>query len=82
MSAGARSTVSYAEHGVPSRREGAARAALELRYGRPLSEAEWQSAKHNLLAFIRLLAQWDRRISGGNRSGVCDGLSGPTGLLL
>ena len=82
MSAGARSTAFCAEHGAPSRREDAARAALELRYERPLSEAEWQSAKRDLLDFIRLLAQWNRRSSGASPSGVLDGISGPTRLLL
>ena len=82
LSAGARSTASRREHDVPSRSEDAARAALEVRYGRPLSESEWQSAKRDLLDFIRLLAQWNGRRSGASPSGVLDDISGPTGLLL
>ena len=82
MSAGARSTVPCAEHGAARRREGAARAALEDRYGRPLSDAEWKSAKRDLLAFVRLLAEWDGRAGDRNGSGNSSGVLGPTGLLL
>ena len=65
MSAGARSTMPCTEHGASRRRESVARAALEDRYGRPLSDVECVSAKRNLLAFIRLLAEWERSPAAG-----------------
>ena len=82
MAAAARSTVPRTEPGTPSRREGAARAALEDRYGRPLSDVEWQSAKRDLLAFIRLLAEWDSRARNESHSGGSGGAPAPSGLLL
>jgi hypothetical protein len=67
---GARSAVPRSERDAQSRRESVARAALEDQYGRALSDAEWESAKRNLLAFIRLLVEWDRSPAGENTPGM------------
>jgi len=37
-----------------------ARAALEERYGRALSDQEWAAAKAALLDFVKLLREWER----------------------
>ena len=66
MLGGARSVVPRSERDAQSRRESVARAALEDRYGRPLSDVEWQSAKRNLLAFVRLLVEWEQSAAAGN----------------
>ena len=70
MLGGARSVVPRSERDAQSRRESVARAALEDRYGRPLSDVEWESAKRNLLAFIRLLVEWERSPAAGNAPGM------------
>jgi hypothetical protein len=41
--------------------EGAARAALDSRAGRTLSDADWADAKDRLVAFFAILRGWDRR---------------------
>ena len=38
-----------------------ARAALEKRYGRALPDTEWESVKRDLITFVRLLREWERR---------------------
>jgi hypothetical protein len=45
----------------PDSGEGAARAALALRAGRTLSDADWANAKDRLLEFFAILRGWDRR---------------------
>lgn len=60
MLIGERSTVLSSEHDASSRHELSARAILEDRYDRALSDSEWDSVKRDLLAYIRLLAEWDR----------------------
>jgi hypothetical protein len=44
----------------PASGEGAARAALDLRAGRPLSDADWADAKGRLREFFDILRGWDR----------------------
>jgi hypothetical protein len=43
------------------RLERAARACLEERYGRPLSDEEWARDKQALLEFGKLLVDWERQ---------------------
>ena len=38
----------------------AARAELEARRGRPLSDAEWGAAKPMMVSLVRLLRAWDQ----------------------
>jgi predicted aminopeptidase len=40
--------------------ERAARDCLEQRYGRPLSDEEWASAKYALLELGKVLCDWNR----------------------
>ena len=40
--------------------EVAARAALELRVGHSLTEAEWAAARARLVEFVSILRAWDR----------------------
>jgi hypothetical protein len=49
--------------------ETAARASLSGRYGRPLSDAEWQEASRTLLEFFGLLQRWEREGREGKKSG-------------
>ena len=58
----ARSTVAVAQDGSPRRRETAARDNLEARYGRRLSDGQWESAKRELLAFVRKHAGGCRQV--------------------
>jgi hypothetical protein len=46
---------------LPESCEGAARAALDLRAGRALTDAQWAVAKDRLLDFLTILRGWDRR---------------------
>ena len=46
------------------RLEDAARAAIERRADRTLNEAQWIAARRRLLAFLRILRDWDRRSLG------------------
>ena len=46
-------------------REQVARAALAEQYGRPLSDGEWCTAKEHLLAYVRLLRDWEIRNKAG-----------------
>ena len=43
------------------RLERAARASVEERYGRPMSDEEWAKAKYALLEFGHLLRDWQRQ---------------------
>ena len=45
----------------PEPGEGAARAALDSRAGRTLTEADWAVAKDRLLEFFTILRGWDRK---------------------
>jgi hypothetical protein len=45
----------------PESGEGAARAALDSRTGRTLTDADWAVAKDRLLAFFNILRGWDRK---------------------
>ena len=38
-----------------------ARSAIEDRYGRPLSDEEWEQATYALLEFARLLRDWQEK---------------------
>ena len=71
--AGAQSTTPYSEHHARNGRERSARAVLEGRYGRTLSDAEWESVKRDLLTFIRLLMDWDREAVDGYSLETPDG---------
>jgi hypothetical protein len=43
----------------PRRLEDTARAALELRSGRPFSDVEWVQARAGLLEFVTILRTWN-----------------------
>jgi hypothetical protein len=45
----------------PESGQGAARAALDSRAGRTLTDADWADAKDRLLEFFAILRGWDRR---------------------
>ena len=47
--------------------EGAARAALDSRAGRALTDADWAVAKDRLLEFFAILRDWDRRARRASR---------------
>lgn len=53
-------------------REQAARTVLENHRGRIFSDTEWETTKRDLLAFVRLLMDWERgaanRVSGSRDS--------------
>ena len=56
-----------------SSREQTARTVLENHRGRTLSETEWETTKRDLLAFVRLLMDWERGVANrvsGSRDGV------------
>ena len=44
---------------APNPSEEKARAALEVTYGIPLSDAEWQRVRTRLLDFVKLLRVWE-----------------------
>lgn len=56
--------------GVPNRPGEDARAALELRAGRTLTDAEWALARARLLEFAGILRIWDRRTTASPRGNV------------
>jgi hypothetical protein len=56
----------------PTQHEEAARAALELRLGRALTESEWISARNRLLEFVRILREWDRQTIAPQLANVGD----------
>ena len=51
----------------PESGEGAARAALDWRAGRALTEADWAVAKDRLLEFFNILRGWDRKARAVSR---------------
>jgi hypothetical protein len=51
----------------PESGEGAARAALDSRTGRTLTDADWAVAKDRLLAFFNILRGWDRKARAVSR---------------
>jgi hypothetical protein len=51
----------------PESGEGAARAALDLRAGRTLSDADWADAKDRLREFLNILRGWDRKARAVSR---------------
>jgi hypothetical protein len=51
----------------PDSCEGGARAALDLRAGRTLTDADWAAAKDRLLEFFHILREWDRKARAVNR---------------
>jgi hypothetical protein len=50
--------------------EVAARAALELRAGRSLTDAEWAAAGARLAEFVGILRLWDRKTTTFRRGNV------------
>jgi len=46
---------------APPTVEAAARAALEERLGRPLSDAEWRLYTARLLNYIKILQSWETK---------------------
>jgi hypothetical protein len=48
----------------PKPMENAARAALSLRCGRTVTDAQWEHARTNLLEFTAILRQWSRHAEG------------------
>lgn len=46
----------------PDRREAAARAALECRARRNLTEVEWRRTRTKLLEFMSILRAWDQQV--------------------
>ena len=50
--------------------EAAARAAIELRAGRALTDAEWAAARARLLEFAGILRDWDRKTTASRRGNV------------
>ncbi len=51
----------------PASCEGAARAALDSRAGRTLTDADWAVAKDRLLEFFNILRGWDRNARAVSR---------------
>jgi hypothetical protein len=50
--------------------DAAARAAIELRAGRPLTDAEWSAMRAKLLEFAGILRVWDRKTTASRRGKV------------
>jgi hypothetical protein len=53
-----------------SRLENSARAALELRAGRALTDEDWAMARARLSEFVGLLSVWDRKTTASRRGNV------------
>jgi hypothetical protein len=51
----------------PESGEGAARAALDSRADRTLTDADWALAKDRLLEFFNILRGWDRKARAAGR---------------
>jgi hypothetical protein len=51
----------------PASFEGGARAALDSRAGRTLTDADWAVAKDRLLEFFHILRGWDRNARAVSR---------------
>ena len=62
----------YNAHHDRSQREmeTAARAALELRAGRALTDTEWAQMRARLLEFAGILPSWDRKPPASKRGNV------------
>jgi hypothetical protein len=54
----------------PNRLEAAARAAIELRADRPLTDAEWSAACTRLLEFGAILRCWDQTTTAPRRDNL------------
>lgn len=50
--------------------EAAARAALDLRTDRALTDAEWVAVRARLLEFVGILRGWDRKTNPSRRGNV------------
>ncbi len=50
--------------------DAAARAAVELRAGRSLKDAEWSATRAKLLEFAGILRAWDLKTAGSRRGNV------------
>jgi hypothetical protein len=48
----------------------AARAAIELRAGRTLTDAEWAATRSRLLKFAGILRDWDGKTTSSRRGNV------------
>jgi hypothetical protein len=53
-----------------NRAENSARAALELRAGRALTDAEWTPMRARLREFVGILRVWDRKTPESKRGNV------------
>ena len=51
----------------PDSCEGEARAALDSRAGRTLTDADWAAGKDRLLEFFTMLREWDRKTRAVSR---------------
>ncbi len=54
----------------PKQLEAAARAAIELRADRTLTDAEWVAMRSRLLEFAGILRDWDRKTTASRRGNV------------
>ena len=54
----------------PKQLEAAARAAIELRADRTLTDAEWAAMRTRLLDFAGILRDWDRKTTASRRGKV------------
>ena len=54
----------------PKQLEAAARAAIELRADRTLTDAEWVAMRSRLLEFASILRDWDRKTTASRRGNV------------
>jgi hypothetical protein len=50
--------------------DAAARAAIELRAGCALTDAQWAAARARLLEFVGILRDWDRKTTALRRGNV------------
>jgi hypothetical protein len=50
--------------------EAAARTAIELNAGRPLTDAQWAAARARLVEFAGILRDWDRKTVASRRGNV------------
>jgi hypothetical protein len=56
--------------GSPRQLEAAARAAIELRADRTLTDAEWAAMRARILEFAGVLRVWERKMTGSGRGNV------------
>jgi hypothetical protein len=67
----ARSKVTSVRHDAPRpASEGNARAAIEARAGRLLTDAEWVAERSRLVEFASILRDWDRKALTSRRGNV------------